>query len=209
METPEVKDYSLASFDYVVVEKDKLLAKLKENRDRHDAIYQASVSGYWVQCQEKLDEKTAEFGKAIESVEKKFTLQRDEIVNGILGKDRPAIKDFYVGFTFGNHWSLPYPTNHIDDYQRVIDMLEFGVADKIQLTAQHFQAYVRNVWDWNGEFATSNLGYVKSITGALFANDIALYSGFCVSSGCAGNFVPDSVSNSSVYQFATKGAEYT
>lgn len=180
----KAEDYSLTSFDFVIIEKDKLLDALVKNRDSHDEIYQAAVQGYWIKCKEVLEEKKEEFTKAIDGVTAQFDTQYKGLDTAIFSKDKPGVHDFQVGFKFNYYWPLAYPTNHLDDYNRVIEMLQFSVADKVRLTAQHFSAYVRNDWNWKGDFASSNLGYVKYVTGAIFAQTLAI-SGMAVASGGA------------------------
>lgn len=184
------QDYSLTSFDYVIVEKDKLIKTLKENRDKHDEIYKAACQGYWIKCKEALEEKKKEFSYVVDSVTKRFSFNCDEISAAIEGKDNFGIKNFDINFNFSSYWPLKHPTNHLDDYSRVIEMLEFSVADKVRLTAQHFSAYVRNDWDWKGEFAISNLGYVKAYTGSAIFGNIMAVSGMGVAN------------STSAYQFA-------
>ncbi len=163
MNTDTSKDYSLTTFDYVVVEKDRLLSKLKENREGHSAIYEAAVSGYWVQAKQVLDEKKQEFttaiGKATDTFNESFS-ERDQAVSD---KNLKGIGGIAAYFSFNTHWPLSYPTNKLEDYDRVISMLEFSVADKVQLKSTDFDCYVRNNWSWTRDFAASNQGYVGMI----------------------------------------------
>jgi hypothetical protein len=43
----------------ITIVKEKLLPLLKENKAKHDQIYDAAVSGYWVKAEEILNEKLA------------------------------------------------------------------------------------------------------------------------------------------------------
>ena len=226
--TTKADDYSLTSFDHVIVEKTKLLETLKTNREKHDAIYQAAVQGYWIKCKETLDEKSksfatiiddqnAEYARAVKGIEERFGVQRDRIAAAIEGKNKKGVGSIAVAFdyrhsallgTIGN-WYLTYPENHLDDYDRVIGMLEFSVADKVELTAQDFNAYVRNKWEWHNSFSSSNQAYVQITTGCLLVGG---YSGYCGVSG--GNSVDTSnsyltrsydastIASSPIYQFA-------
>lgn len=204
-------DYSLTSFDHVIMEKTKLLDTLKANREKHEAIYQAAVEGYWIKSKEVLDDKaedfkeiiadqSADYARAVKSIEERFGVQRDRVAAAIEGKDKKAAFNFNVSFDYRGSalgqvggWPLTYPENHLDDYDRVISMLEFSVADKVELTVTDFNAYVRNRWEWHRSFAGSNQAYVQYTTGSL-------YSGMVMASGCA---VADTqIVSNSVYQFA-------
>jgi len=44
----------------ITILKEKLLPLIKENKAKHDQIYDAAVSGYWVKAEEVLNEKLAE-----------------------------------------------------------------------------------------------------------------------------------------------------
>lgn len=190
-------DYSLTSFDHVIVEKTKLLDTLKTNREKHDEIYKAAVEGYWIKCKETLDEKakdfkeiitdqSADYARAVKGIEERFGVQHDRVAAAIKGKDKKGVGSISVAFDYrqsallgsvGN-WPLVYPENHLDDYDRVIGMLEFSVADKVELTATDFNAYVRNRWEWHSRFSMSNSAYVSLTTGCL-------YSAIASLSGCA------------------------
>lgn len=213
--TTKADDYSLTAFDHVIVMKDKLLTTLKDNREKHEAIYNAAVEGYWIKCKETLDEKTedfkeiiadqsADYARAVAAIEERFGVNRDKLAAAIEGKDKKGVAPFSLTFDYraegslpylGN-WPLVYPENHLDDYDRVIGMLEFSVADKVELTSSDFNAYVRNRWEWHRSFVGSNTAYVQATTGFLFAD-------ICALSGCGGHGEAMTVLNSSpVYQFA-------
>lgn len=166
MSTEAKQDYSLTTFDYVVVEKEKLLAKLRENRDGHNAIYEAAVSGYWIQAGKVLEEKRSEFVTALEKTQKQFDESHDERSKAVTEKNLKGVGSFAAYLGFNAQWPLTFPTNHLDDYDRVISMLEFSVADKTRLTSSEFNSYVRNDWSWNKNFEETNISYVKAYTGS-------------------------------------------
>lgn len=167
---PENPDYSLTTFDYVVVEKEKLLSKLRENREGHNAIYEAAVSGYWVEAQRVLNEKKIQFDTAVTKVTTAFSGSFERRNVAITEKNLKGISSFSTSFEFNAHWPLAYPTNRLEDYDRVISMLEFSVADKVQLKSSDFDCYVRNNWSWTQSFASSNQNYVQCVTGLMALN---------------------------------------
>lgn len=166
MTTPTVQDYSLTTFEYVVVEKEKLLSKLRENREDHNSIYDAAVSGYWVEAQRILNEKKSEFDVAVSKTTAAFIESFEERSLAVSEKNLKGVGGFSAYLGFSSSWPLSFPTNHLEDYDRVISMMEFSVADKVQLKSADFDSYVRNNWSWTKDFGASNQGYVQCITGA-------------------------------------------
>lgn len=56
---------------------------------------------------------------------------------------------------------LNVPENHVDDYDRTIEMLQMCTNDFIDMTDDQFQCYMRDKWDWMGNFLLSNSSYSK------------------------------------------------
>ncbi len=183
----EVKDYSLGNFDVVVVKKDELLAKLRQNRDIHNAIYAAAVSGYWLEADKILQAKKVEFEKAVDKLNVKFTEQFSYVQQVIYDKDEKAKPDFSLSLSYNNYWPLKFPSNHLDEYQRIIDMLKFSVADKIELSLTDFDCYVRNNWAWKKDFVATNFAYAS---GAMF-NDVSQFGKLARVDNIVTNFVSD------------------
>ena len=167
METKTTPDYTVTTFNNVVVEKSNLLTQLKLNRDKHNMIYEASVSGYWVKASEVLQEKQKHFDNAVNKIEKEFDNEVSDVAAAIQAKKHEDIDNLYVAFEYNAAWPLVYPVNHLEDYERVINMLEFSVADKVSLSSNDFDAYVRNNWNWKKDFITSNSAYLNAVSGCL------------------------------------------
>ncbi len=157
----EKTDFSLGNFETVVVTKTDLLNKLEQNRDKHNALYDAAVSGYWLEAQKVVDKRKTEFAEAIVKVENKFKYELAEVQAGVTAKDTSKRTTFGLYLEYQNAWPLKYPVSHLEDYQRIIDMLKFSVADKIELSMTDFDCYVRNNWSWKKEFVASNFNYVS------------------------------------------------
>ena len=56
---------------------------------------------------------------------------------------------------------LPWPEDHSDDYDRVIEQLEFSVDDKLELSEQEFNKYVRDEWGWQQGFGHTYALYTQ------------------------------------------------
>ncbi len=124
----------------ITLNKNDLLPIVKENKEKHDNIYNAAVSGYWVKAEEILNTKLAD-------------VKEKKKVDNVLG--------------------ITFPVNYSDDYNRVIRMLELSADEKIDLSSNEFDSYVRNQWHWKNSFLSTNSTYM---------------TGFLISSGYLAKF---------------------
>lgn len=179
-------DLSVTTFQTVVIPKDKLLATLVANREKHDSIYSAAVQGYWIEANKVLDNKKIEFDEAVSKAGHQFNQYRDRLgadfthqITGMrhhvdeqnkdrVGSSFSLTSSLNVNLNFNASWPLKYPESHLEDYNRAIDLLNFSVADKVELSVSDFDAYVRNNWSWRQSFLGTN---------ATYANSYALLSG--------------------------------
>lgn len=177
MTTDSKPDLSVTTFATVVVEKAKLLQTLEVNRDKHNSIYNTAVSGYWIEAQKVLDKKKIEFSGALVRIDAQFGQQDAAIQANIVEQNVSRISGYYTAYLgFDTSWPLKYPENHLEDYNRAIDLLNFSVADKVELSVQDFDAYVRNNWSWRKSFLGTNVSYVTGCYGVL--NACSGYVGF-------------------------------
>lgn len=174
-------DLSVTTFDTVVVEKTKLLATLEANRDKHNSLYSAAVSGYWIEAQQVIDKKkvefseaatklNAEFARQTEQVALSFERQNGEIQSYVTDHNKDKIGQSFslqqsvnLSLNFNASWPLKFPENHLEDYDRVIDLLNYSVADKVELSSSDFDAYVRNNWTWRKSFLGTNASYIGNV----------------------------------------------
>ena len=54
-----------------------------------------------------------------------------------------------------------HPQSYANQYQQVIDMLEYSVDETINLDSQAFRAYVKDEWSWKGSFELNNSTYAS------------------------------------------------
>lgn len=191
MNTPNATDLSVTTFANVVVQKNELLKTLEVNRDKHNSIYEAAVAGYWIDAQKILDQKRTQFDEAISNVTLSFTQQKERLnydfthqLTGMqfyvaeqnkdkMGSNFSLNSSLSLGLGFNQGWPLKFPENHLEDYNRVIDMLKFSVADKVSLSSADFDAYVRNNWAWRNSFLSTNANYANSylaVSGCVASN---------------------------------------
>jgi hypothetical protein len=107
-----------------------LLAKVKENREKHITEYKEAEQGYKEACIAKMKENLA-----------KAEAGEDIITN--LGVVRP--------------------TNHEDDYDRLISMLTWTQDTVVELSVGDFDCYVNDKWHWKQSFVTTNSFYAKKL----------------------------------------------
>jgi hypothetical protein len=112
-------------------------------------------------------EVNRDFTKHQGQIETEFAYQASGIQGYIGEQDKDHMgrgfsfsKTFAYRLGFNTHWPLTYPENHLEDYDRVIDMLKYSVADKVELSSKDFDAYVRNNWAWRQSFLGTNTAYV-------------------------------------------------
>jgi len=55
------------------------------------------------------------------------------------------------------------PSQHTDDYDTVIEMLEMSVDDEVYLTRNEFKQYVRDEWNWKDSFIATNSFYLDKV----------------------------------------------
>lgn len=120
------------------MQRDDLLAKLRENRDQHRRIFLEAIVGYREEAVRILEQHI------------------DRIKNGDLVRV---------------HVSMPEPTDHTRDYDRVCAMIELTEDDIIELEEHEFGQYVLDDWSWKQQFLTANSSYsetaARTLTGEL------------------------------------------
>ena len=186
-----------ATFNEVVMKKGDLLKALNANKEKHDTLFEVSVSGYWELATQKLAEKKIKLKTALKEFEQDLELSFTNLetdINRSLGKIANNIKEkeelpssvlysnFYSkGFSWDNSISLTYPVNHSDDYARVISMMDASIYDTVKLSTTDYDRYVLNNWEWKNQFVSTANFLLQHTTGCYYSNDIGsplLFSGY-------------------------------
>jgi hypothetical protein len=121
--------------DTINVNKAKLLITLKDNRDEHAMIYTEAKEQY------ALDLIAA-------------TEARLEAVKAAYRNDEPIDK-------MNKPINLPVPEVHTEDFDTAIKMLEWSLADEVELSQHEFTQYVENKWRWAQTFALNTASYAN------------------------------------------------
>ena len=130
----------------VTVDRDRLLARLKENRATHERKYLEAFAGY----KDKLQAALAEQAEKIrEGVAKKLSAAE---------RIKPG-DSLSHSFNVSISVSLEVPEDHRIDYDRAIDRLSWETSAEIQVTEGDFNCFVRDEWDWQARFQGSHRHY--------------------------------------------------
>jgi hypothetical protein len=116
----------------ITVPRQKLIATISGNRERHIRAHDKAVKGWR--------------SKQIE------TVQRASV---------KAMRNARAGRQVSLVVSLPKPSSYVKQYDRVLGMLRMDTSPTIKLTAQDYDRFVKDEWEWSNEFANSTIGYIK------------------------------------------------
>ena len=117
----------------ITVHKADLITTLRTNRDAHRAEYEKAVEVYKTRFVEEARRFAAE-----------------------------AVARAARSLPFMDFVWLPVPEEHTDDYDRVIALMEWEIADDVELSEQDFRCYVLNEWGWAQSFASNTRSYSGS-----------------------------------------------
>lgn len=135
----------------IVVEKEKLLNILKENKEQHIKDYKEAMKGYRVGVVaglEKLVDTAKDFVKEVE----------DALEDARNGGEMKVVFRLELWAPFND---LIKPESHEEEYKLAFDMIELDVDTKVELTKGEFKQFVNDEWDWSENF---NL----QVTGSLY-----------------------------------------
>ena len=56
----------------------------------------------------------------------------------------------------------PVPTDHTNDYDRAISMIQMSLGDTVTLSENDFAQYVMDDWGWQGQFLSNTYGSAQA-----------------------------------------------
>lgn len=121
----------------ITVNKERLIAKLKENLAQHKADYAEAVVGYKIKLLADLEAKHYEVSE---------------------NSDLAVLEIKPVSFN--------PPRSYAKEYEDAIIMAEWTEGDTIQLDQTTFKQYVQNEWSWSGSFEVMATSYKSFVAGA-------------------------------------------
>jgi|SRR5579862_7246620 len=145
------------SLQKITVSKSELLDIVKDNKKKHDEIYEAAEAGFWLEAEETLKKQLKEqltlyrknYRKNVKDLKKQIANEMEAV--------REKKKDYYLSY-----FRKPFPENHSDDYQGTIRRLELSVEPRVELENTEFDCYVRNKWQWRNSFLNTNTFYANN-----------------------------------------------
>ena len=106
--------------------------------------------------------KTVVLGHLKENLAKHLEIVM-EARDGYLKMAEKALKKRLAQLREGRIVSLAFqlspPQDHSETYITAIQMLELGVSDTIEMTAQQVECFIRDKWDWRQQFLYTNSAY--------------------------------------------------
>jgi hypothetical protein len=73
-----------------------------------------------------------------------------------------ALDEAKNGGTIRRAFSLPVPEDHTEDFDTIVQMLEWDKGKSVELTQSEFRTYVENEWGWQHSFAANTGSYLAS-----------------------------------------------
>jgi hypothetical protein len=64
---------------------------------------------------------------------------------------------------YKTYFDLPKPDCHLDEYDAVIDQIEWNEEDLISLELQDFNRFIRDDWGWKSDFEAQTALYVGAV----------------------------------------------
>jgi hypothetical protein len=107
-------------------------------------------------------------GKLLEAIKNNREIHRreyEEAIEGwqvrVIDELRLALDKALGGEEYNIWFNLPKPDNHLDEYDAVIDQIEWHEADTIDLDIIDFNKYIRDDWGWKEDFLHQTAMYAK------------------------------------------------
>jgi hypothetical protein len=122
----------------VKVNRESLLQKVRENREKHLAEYKAACAGYRDQALAKIEDVMAGLKQRIGNLKEGQTVE-------------------LMSVSFG----LPVPQDHTKEYDRAISMLEMCVEPELLIDEDSFDNFVMDNWPWQEQFKTMSARYTR------------------------------------------------
>lgn len=142
----------------VHVSREKLLATLKSNREKHIKDYEEAMAGYKEQAMASL-EKAVEAARS--GIEKNY-LEAKRKIEAFDPNDAGTNIDYMV-LVKEACLRLPLPVCYSKAYDSAIATTEWDEREVLELTHAQFECFVRDIWDWSEEFVGVTSIYKKSL----------------------------------------------
>jgi hypothetical protein len=141
----------------VRVNREKLVATLISNKEKHVREYGEAMAGYKEVALAKLEEAYAKTNSCMAKWKK-------ELVDKIHTFSPETAEDFGNTLVLVHQIAvnMPVPKSYADAYDAAIDMFQFETREEVDLSGAEFQCFCRDVWDWSYEFEATAANYTNS-----------------------------------------------
>lgn len=144
------------SLSKIKVSNEKLLTIVRDNKKKHDEIYEAAEAGYWQEAEEFLKKYQKD---TLVAMKKQYRKQVKDLKKQVVKELKMVDQKKKTGYYYMNK---PFPENHSEDYQTVIRKLELSVEPEIELETGEFDCFVQNKWSWRQSFLNTNACYANN-----------------------------------------------
>ena len=138
----------------VEVNRLKLIDTLKTNKEKHVKEYEKAKAGYKSALLTKLD---AAVEDARKSIEKQYAKRKDEI--GAINDEDIENQQDYVQLLAAVTITMKVPRSYAKEYDAAIDIATWDVRETLELSNAEFTCFVRDEWDWKGDFTATSKMY--------------------------------------------------
>ncbi len=140
---------TMSGLGSVKVNKLEMIKKLKANRKKHKAEYNEALTEYEICYKEKMVEARDKLKETVQHMEVLINLE------DLKAESLPPLS-----FNF----RLNIPSHHLECYDSTLDMLEASVHEFIILSANDFNKFYRDNWEWKDNFSNTVLHYKDTAT---------------------------------------------
>lgn len=130
-------------------------------------MFNQEVFQVTIKKDELIKEITANRDQHQEIFEEALEGYKKEIVK-VLEKRLEAARQ---GKRVSHHINLVQPENHLNDYERILQMLKMSTQDEITIGESQFAQYVRDEWDWKRNFLMANAHYSNTAAAMVPADE--------------------------------------
>ena len=142
----------------VLVERLKLIAQLKANKEAHVLRYQAAVAGY-------MDTLRARAVEAFDKAQAKLTktrVERMQQLEQLQMEDLAKMPDS-IEIVQSDRLNMEVPKSYETEYTVAINILEWTVGENVEISHAEFLCFVRDEWDWSSSFNELSMAYLPKV----------------------------------------------
>ena len=131
----------------VEVDRERLLAALIANKEKHVAEYNEAMEGYKSVLLQKIDEAFKNAKKELEESERLIKEKVENFTEEDIKKQRD-----YIAIVNPINVEMKVPRSFESEYNAAIAIATWDVNKTMKLSAAEFNCFVRDEWDWKPNF---------------------------------------------------------